>query len=105
MELNMIEKKYLKSKPVCKVKFALSKEQVANAKSIALVGEFNNWDASATPMRKQKSGVYASTINLAVDQSYQFRYVLDGNIWINDDNADDYVASQVGHESNCVVQV
>ena len=101
----MIEKKYLKSKPVCKVKFALSKEQVANAKSIALVGEFNNWDISATPMRKQKSGVYASTLNLDVDQTYQFRYVLDGTTWINDDGADDYVASQVSHESNCVVHV
>ncbi len=101
----MIEKKYLKSKPVCKVKFALSKEQVANAKSIALVGEFNNWDISATPMRKQESGVYASTLNLDVDQTYQFRYVLDGTTWINDEGADDYVASQVSHESNCVVHV
>lgn len=101
----MIEKKYLKSKPVCKVKFALSKEQVANAKSIALVGEFNNWDSAATPMRKQKSGVYASTLNLAIDQTYQFRYLLDGNIWLNDENADDYVISQVSHESNCVIKI
>lgn len=101
----MIEKKYLKSKPVCKVKFALSKEQVADAKSITLVGEFNNWDVAATPMRKQKSGVFASTIDLAVDQTYQFRYLIDGNIWINDDKADGYVASQVSHESNCVVHV
>ncbi|EAQ64304.1 isoamylase N-terminal domain protein [Marinomonas sp. MED121] len=101
----MIEKKYLKSKPVCKVKFALSKEQVANAKSIALVGEFNNWDTSATPMRKQKSGVFASTIDLAVDQTYQFRYLLDGNIWINDESADGYVSSQVSHEANCLISV
>ena len=101
----MIEKKYLKSKPVCKVKFALSKEQVANAKSIALVGEFNNWDTSATPMRKQKSGVYASTIDLAVDQTYQFRYLLDGNVWINDESADAYVSSQVSHEANCLISV
>lgn len=101
----MIEKKYLKSKPVCKVKFALSKEQVANAKSIALVGEFNNWDVSATLMRKQKSGVYASTIDLAVNQTYQFRYLLDGSTWINDEGADDYVASHVSHEPNCVVHV
>ena len=101
----MIEKKYLKSKPVCKVKFALTKEQVANAKSIALVGEFNNWDTSATPMRKQKSGVYASTLNLDVNQAYQFRYLLDGNIWINDEAADDYVTNTISHESNCVVVV
>ena len=50
----MIEKNYLKTKPECKVKFALPIEQIEGAKKVFLVGDFNNWDESATPMRKQK---------------------------------------------------
>ncbi|MBJ7538046.1 isoamylase early set domain-containing protein [Marinomonas transparens] len=101
----MIEKKYLKTKPECKVKFALSSDIVGSANKIAVVGDFNNWDASANPMRKQKSGVFASTLSLEVDNSYQFRYVIDGKQWLNDDMADAYVHSPISHETNCVISI
>lgn len=101
----MIEKKYLKTKPVCKVKFALPADAVAGAKKVSLVGEFNDWDPSANPMRKQKSGVYASTLDLDVNKEYQFRYVLDDEVWLNDEAADHYAPSQVSHEQNGVVAV
>lgn len=99
----MIEKKYLKTKPECKVKFALPAEAIGDAKSVAVVGDFNDWDCSANPMRKQKSGIYASTLSLDVDTSYQFRYVLDGTQWINDETADSYITSPVSHDQNCVI--
>ena len=37
-----IEKKALKAKPVCKVKFSLSGDQYTSASSILLLGDFNN---------------------------------------------------------------
>ncbi|GAB3484194.1 isoamylase early set domain-containing protein [Marinomonas epiphytica] len=101
----MIEKKYLKSKPECKTKFALSAALLSKAKQVSVVGDFNNWDATANPMRKQKSGVYSSTINLAIDKSYQFRYLVDGLIWLNDEAADGYATSPISHEDNCIIHV
>jgi hypothetical protein len=37
-----IAKQFLKSKPVCKVTFSLSADVVADAKDVAVVGEFND---------------------------------------------------------------
>ena len=37
-----IQKRYLKSKPVCKVTFSLPREAVKSVKSVSIVGEFNN---------------------------------------------------------------
>jgi len=101
----MIEKTYLKTKPECKVKFALSADVVGDAQKVSVVGDFNNWDASAHPLRKQKSGVFASTLNLEVDHNYQFRYLIDGQDWLNDDMADAYVPSPISQDSNCVLSL
>ncbi|NLQ18850.1 glycoside hydrolase [Marinomonas sp. M1K-6] len=101
----MIEKTYLKTKPECKVKFALPAEIVGDAKNVALVGDFNNWDGTANPMKKQKSGVFASTLNLEVDHSYQLRYLIDEQNWLNDDMADAYVPSPVSFDTNGVISL
>lgn len=101
----MIEKTYLKTKPQCKVKFALPVDALDGAKKVALVGDFNDWDESATIMKKQKTGVFASTINLDTDKEYQFRYLVDGTTWLNDDTADAYVMSPISSDENCVLTV
>ena len=101
----MIEKTYLKTKPECKVKFALPAEVIGDAKSVSVVGDFNNWDSTANPMKKQKSGVFVSTLNLSVETSYQFRYVLDGKEWLNDDMADAYVPSPISYDTNGVISI
>ncbi|BFM50432.1 isoamylase early set domain-containing protein [Marinomonas sp. THO17] len=101
----MIEKTYLKTKPECKVKFSLPAEAIGDASKVSVVGDFNNWDAEANPLRKQKTGLYASTLNLEVDNTYQFRYVADNVYWLNDDMADAYVPSPVSHDSNGVLNL
>jgi len=101
----MIEKRYLKSKPICKVKFSLPKTDIEQAKTIAVVGDFNNWDVTANPLRKQKSGLFTSTVDLEINRSYQFRYILDGKIWINDAEADSFVPSNVSLEQNCLLSI
>lgn len=100
-----IEKKYLKTKPICKVKFVLDKETVTGAKKVNLVGDFNGWDKEATSMRKQKDGRFATTIDLEKDKEYEFRYVIDGVKWQNDTSADKYIQSYVGDADNSVVIV
>ena len=98
-----LAKQFLKSKPVCKVTFSLSPETVSGAKSVALVGEFNDWNAEAAPLKKQKDGSYKATVELPVGSEYQFRYLIDGQTWCNDDTADKFVQSGVSSDDNSVI--
>lgn len=99
------KKQYLKSKAVCKVTFKLSKKEAHAADSVRLVGDFNEWDMTSSPMKKLKNGDFTTTVNLAKDSQYQFRYLLDDKIWENDWEADAYVPSPVSIADNSVVQV
>ena len=38
-------------------------------------------------------------------KSYQFRYLIDGNRWLNDSEADRYTPSGIGNESNGVIEL
>lgn len=100
-----LEKKYLKSKPVCKVKFVAPEPIVKDAKSVFLAGDFNNWDFESTKLRKQKNGTYAATLELETGAEYEYRYVIDGERWENDYAADKYVPSKVANADNSVVVV
>lgn len=98
-----LKKKFLKSKPRCKVTFTLSKEQAKDAGKVAVVGEFNNWEPSASPLRRQKDGAFSATLDLETGREYQFRYLIDGEIWISDPEADRYAFSPFGDCDNSVV--
>ena len=54
-------------------------------------------------LKKQKNGTLATTLDLDTGGEYQYRYVLDGNRWENDYDADKYVASSVGVDNSVVV--
>jgi 1,4-alpha-glucan branching enzyme len=99
-----LAKQFLKSKPVCKVTFELSADQV-QGKEVALLGDFNNWNSTDTQLKKQKSGTFKAMIELPVGQELQFRYLIDGANWINDEAADKYVPSGVSADLNSVVVI
>ncbi len=87
----MLVKKYSKTKPTCKVTFTLAQEAIKGAKSVNLVGDFNDWNLDlAIPMKKQKNQ-YEVTLELPVGKDYQFRYKADNGIWENDWAADAYI--------------
>ena len=98
-----IKKKYLNDNRNCEVTFILPKEIGKNAKRAQVLGEFNRWIHSATPMKKLNNGTFVATIELPIGREYQFRYLLDNNIWINDSNADRFVPSPFGDSENCVL--
>ncbi|MGE4538937.1 isoamylase early set domain-containing protein [Desulfovibrio sp. JY] len=98
-----LKKKFLKSKPVCKVTFVLAKEQAKDAGNVGLVGEFNDWEIDATPMRRQKDGSFSVTLDLPTGREYQFRYLIDGEIWISDPESDKHAFSPFGDCENSVV--
>ena len=86
----------------CKVTFVLDKEACSDAKTVTIVGDFNNWNRSETPLKKLKSGDFSVSINLATGKDYQYRYLIDNNKWINDWNADSYIATEYDSENSVV---
>lgn len=98
-----IRKIYLKSRPACRVTFRLSKDAAPDAQGVAIVGDFNNWDTTASPMKKLKNGDFTITLELSRDREYRFRYLIDGNHWENDWNADKYVRNPYGCDDSVVI--
>ena len=85
-----ITKLFLKTKPTCKVTFSLDANEVADASSVALVGDFNNWNPEETILKKRKDGGFSATLTLPVGETVKFRYLVDAERWINDPEADGY---------------
>ncbi len=83
-----ITKQFLKTKPECKVTFTLDAEEAHGALSVALVGDFNDWDADAHPMKKQKNGNFRLALTFPADGEIRFRYLVDDWKWLNDPSAD-----------------
>ncbi|MEW5735207.1 MAG: isoamylase early set domain-containing protein [Thermodesulfobacteriota bacterium] len=100
-----VKKQYLKKRNACKVTFSLPKEAAEGAKSVHLVGEFNDWSTAGTPMKKSRNGDFSVTLELASGREYQYRYLVDETRWENDWAADRYVPTPFGNSENSVVVV
>ena len=101
----MIKKQFLKSKPVCKVTFSMPAEAAPEAKEVKLVGEFSEWTESPIEMKKLKDGSFKTVVSLETGKEYEFRYVIDGDRWENDWEADAYRSNAVTFEENSVVSL
>lgn len=96
----MLTKNYSKTGNYCRVTFRLPSE--VDAESAAVCGEFNDWSPEANPLRALKAGGFSTTISLETGHSYRFRYLLDGERWENDWQADGYVRNHYGSEDSLV---
>ncbi len=57
------------------------------ARSVALVGDFNDWDKAATPLRPTGStGAWVVTVALPPGR-YRYAFVVDGTRWLADPGA------------------
>jgi 1,4-alpha-glucan branching enzyme len=100
-----IRKQFLKGKSVCKVTFKIP-EKIGNGKKQAhVVGEFNDWSTSATPMKRLKNGAFSATMELEKGRSYQFRYLLGRSHWENDPDADGYRQTPFEGSDNSVISL
>lgn len=95
----MLKKRFFKTKSTCQVTFELP--EAIEAKSAAVVGEFNEWDTAATPLKKVK-GVWKTTVELEKDKAFQYRYLVNGKEWYNDWQADDYVPNSIDGDNSVV---
>jgi 1,4-alpha-glucan branching enzyme len=96
----MLKKNYSKSGKICRVTFKYNNSE--NSEKAALVGDFNNWSLQESLMKKLKDGSFSVTFSLQAGNSYQFRYLLDGNTWVNDAEADSYVPNKFGEENSVI---
>lgn len=71
------------------------------ADRIYLVGDFNGWDQTATPMRQERDGIWRAVIDLPRGQSFEFRYLIDGQ-WTSDFHADGFTQNTYG-DCNSIV--
>jgi 1,4-alpha-glucan branching enzyme len=73
------------------------------AERINLVGEFNDWDTTATPMvRCRADADWKVSVELEAGRCYHFRYLIDGKEWLNDWHADAYAENPYGSDDSVV---
>jgi hypothetical protein len=88
-----------------KITFTVSAEIADNATSGILLGDFNNWDfEQGIALKQQKDGSLKTTVTLE-SGTYQYRYFLNDDRWVNDGNADAYVYNEEFFADNCLVNV
>ncbi len=76
--------------------FSLSAPQ---AQSVFLVGNFNQWDLSSHPLKRDKNGMWKISLNLNPGQ-YEYRFFVDGE-WQSDPSCSTCVENPFG-TLNCL---
>ena len=98
-----MKKQFVKSKSVVKVTFNPTAEIINGGKEVIVLGDFNNWNPElGLNLKKQKDGSFKGILELETGNEFQFKYLVDGANWINDSEADAFVASPYGQENSVV---
>ena len=96
----MPKKDYSKKGRSCRVTFALPAE--VKAQTAYLCGEFNDWSETSHPMKRYKDGSFKLTVSLKPGKEYRYRFLLDGERWENDWDAEGYVPNALGSEDSLI---
>ncbi|PHI21044.1 glycoside hydrolase family 13 [Lewinellaceae bacterium SD302] len=102
----MITKKYNKTKGNCKVTFSLTKEQVGDKRDVRVLADFNDWSwIDGVQLKNGKGGKYSGSVELPAQAAhYQFRYLVDGQQWMNDPDSEGYQPNVHG-TTNCIFEL
>ncbi len=70
---------------------------------VAVVGDFNDWNPDAGQMDYIKTrDVWKKGISFEPGETHEFRYLVDGREWRNDEAADEYVPNEFFSENSVV---
>lgn len=83
-----------------KVRVTFSMPTLEGVGQLYLVGEFNEWSETATPMTKADDGSWSVALTLDSNREYQYRYLADGHTWHNDWEADSYTRNNLGSDNS-----
>lgn len=95
----MVTKEFSKNSGPAKVVFELPAS--VNGKTVFLVGDFNDWKPVQAMERADEC--WRCALELEPGREYQFRYLVDGDTWLNDPAADKYAPNPFGSENSVVV--
>ena len=98
----MLKKTPIKKSNKTSVLFQLS-ELPEKADAVCLVGEFNEWKLDKTPMKKRKDGAWSVAMRLPNTGRFEYGFVVDGEEWIADEAADDFVSNPYGGKNSVVI--
>jgi 1,4-alpha-glucan branching enzyme len=97
----MIHKEPARKKGFVRVTFELPSNMWAER--VNVVGDFNDWDTTATPMSRSRADAnWKVSVDLEVGERYPFRYLVDGKEWLNDWHADDHIENPYGSYDSVV---
>lgn len=99
----MIDKEFieLEGQVIVRAYFSLPSSVWSDA--IFLVGDFNDWHRTSHPLERNRAGRWSLVVELEVGRAYQFRYLCDGDRWLNDASADCFVCNPYGTDNFVVV--
>jgi len=75
-------------------------EALPEAESVHIAGSFDDWQPQ--PMRRLKDGRFMTMRYLQAGQRYEFCYLVNGEAWLNDAEAESYAPNPYGSD-NCVI--
>lgn len=96
----MLKREVVKGSNQVKVTFVIPNDP--NQGRVSVVGDFNNWDPSATVFVKRQNNTRSVSATVDAGQRYRFRYYDANGNWMNDDNADGYEPNEHGTH-NCLL--
>jgi 1,4-alpha-glucan branching enzyme len=96
----MLKKRRFKKENVVRVTFSAPAD--AAERQVHVLGDFNDW-AQTHELARQKDGSWRATVALDPDSEYQFLYLVDGERWLTDPEADRTEPNQYGGENSVVV--
>jgi 1,4-alpha-glucan branching enzyme len=68
-----------------RITFALPADAPSGA--VSVVGDFNDWNPFAHPLRRRANGTRSAAVTVPVGATLHFRYLAEGGIWFNDETA------------------
>lgn len=72
--------------PTVEVTFQVDmSQQTVSGDGVHIAGSFQNWDPGATAMTDAGSGIYTYTTNLAIGETYEYKFI-NGNAWGADES-------------------
>lgn len=90
----MIKQTPVQGKDQVKVSFILPSDTVAG--KVSVVGDFNDWDPFAHPLRPRSNGTRSVAVTLPRERRFAFRYLDESGRWHDDAAAHGYEENGIG---------
>lgn len=55
---------------------------------VSVVGDFNDWDPFAHPLRRRANGTRSAVVKVPAGSKLLFRYLAEGGLWFDDESAE-----------------